>query len=113
MLWYLMLHEELRCWEQRVGAWVARCQTCHQDVWQLTFRVYRTKGTGMNPPTPFSYPIYGECYQVRCSGCGVAAMVGHPNQWAPAIGPSYVVEQQYPPMAANARYMQQAFAFFR
>jgi hypothetical protein len=113
MLWFMLLHEELRCWEQRLGAWVARCQTCNQDVWQLTIHIWRTKGTGLQPATPFSFPIYGEAYQVRCSGCGAARMVGHPNTWAPSIGGGYVVEQHYPPMAANARYLQVAFPFIR
>ena len=27
MLW-LLLSEELRCWERRIGAWVCRCQMC-------------------------------------------------------------------------------------
>lgn len=112
MLWFLLLNEELRAWEQRVGAWRARCQTCQQDAWQLTFRIWRTKGSGLQPATPWGY-AYGEAYQVRCSGCGVAAMVGHPNQWVPPLGNAFVWENQYPPTQANARYMQMVFPFLR
>jgi hypothetical protein len=112
MLWYMLLHEELRVWEQRVGSWVARCQTCHRDVWQLTYRIWRTKGSGLNPASPWSMPVYGEAYQVRCSGCGAAGMVGHPNQWVPPLGQAFVWEQ-YPPTQAMANYLQIAFPFFR
>ena len=62
MLWYMLMSEELRIWEQRIGAWVARCQGCRREAWQLTFRIWRTKGTGMSPPTPYGLP-YGECHQ--------------------------------------------------
>jgi hypothetical protein len=75
MLWYMLMSEELRVWEQRIGAWVAQCQGCHREGWQLTFRIWRTKGTGLSPPTPYGMP-YGECYQVRCSLCGAARPVG-------------------------------------
>jgi len=111
MLWFLLLNEELRAWEQRVGAWVARCQTCQQNCWQLTFRIWRTKGSGLNPASPFGF-AYGEAYQVRCSACGVAAMVGNPSQWVPPLGTAWQNES-YPPMMANPRYMQMVFPFFR
>lgn len=112
MLWYMLLHEELRCWEQRIGYWGARCQTCGRDCWQLTFRIWRTKGSGMNPATPYGFPVYGETYQVRCQSCGVGAMVGHPQQWVPALGASFVYEN-HAATIADARYLQQAFNYFR
>ena len=111
MLWYLLLHEELRVWEQRIGAWQAQCQACHQTAWQLTFRIWRTKGTGMQPPTPYGYP-YGEAHQVRCSGCGAATMVGHPSQWVPQIGPAYTYEN-HPPVYGTPQYVHMAFHAMR
>jgi hypothetical protein len=108
MLWYLLLAEEMRVWEQRVGYWGARCQTCHRDCWQLTFRIWRTKGTGMSPPTPFSYPTYGEAYQVRCSSCGVGAAVGHPQGWVPQLGGAFQYEN-HPATPALAQYLHLAF----
>ncbi|MBX3190854.1 MAG: hypothetical protein KF819_27905 [Labilithrix sp.] len=111
MLWFMLLHEELRAWEQRIGAWQARCQGCHRDAWQLTFRIWRTKGTAMSPATPYGM-AYGECHQVRCSGCGVATNVGHPTQWVPQIGPAYTYEN-HPPVYATPQYLQLAFPAFR
>lgn len=112
MVWLLLLSEELRVWEQRIGYWGARCQTCHQDTWQLTFRIWRTKGNGLSPATPYSYPAYGEAYQVRCNACHVSAMVGHPNQWVPQLGNAFVYEQHHA-TPANAHYLQQAFPVWR
>ena len=112
MLWLLLLSEELRIWEQRVGYWGARCQTCHRDCWQLTFRLWRTKGNGMSPPTPWSLPVYGEAYQVRCSGCGIAALVGYPQSWVPQLGGSFV-QENHPPTLASGPYIQQAVPVMR
>ena len=111
MLWYMLLSEELRVWEQRIGAWLATCQSCRRESWQLTFRVWRTKGTGMSPPTPYGFP-YGECHQVRCSGCGVATNVGHPTQWVPSIGPGYTYEN-HPPIYGTPQYVTLAFGAMR
>jgi hypothetical protein len=111
MLWLLLLSEELRIWEQRVGYWGARCQTCQRDCWQLTFRIWRTKGNGMSPPTPWSFPVYGEAFQVRCSQCGISALVGHPQSWAPQLGT--FVQENHPPTLATGTYLQQAFPVMR
>jgi hypothetical protein len=112
MLWFLLLNEELRSWQQRIGAWTSRCQMCQRDAWQLTFRIWRTKGSGLNPATPFGFPVYGEAYQIRCAACGAGTMVGHPQQWTPPLGPAFVWENHQPVQAA-ARYMQQVFPFVR
>jgi len=108
MLWYLLLSEELRVWEQRIGYWVARCQTCKRDCWQLTFRLWRTKGNGLSPPTPWTFPAFGEGYQVRCSSCGVGAMVGHPSTWVGQQAPGFV-QENHPPTPATPQYLRLAF----
>ena len=111
MLWYMLMSEELRVWEQRIGAWLATCQGCRREAWQLTFRVWRTKGTPMSPPTPYGF-AYGECHQVRCSGCGAATNVGHPSQWVPTIGPAYTHEN-HPPVYGTPQYVTIAFPAMR
>jgi hypothetical protein len=112
MLWYMLLSEELRVWEQRMGYWGARCQTCHRDCWQLTYRIWRTKGNGMSPATPWSFPPYGEAYQVRCQSCGIAAMVGHPQQWIPQLAGQFVYENHHPTVA-TPQYLNIAFPHMR
>jgi len=111
MLFYMLMSEELRVWEQRIGAWVAQCQTCKREAWQLTFRIWRTKGTGMSPPMPQGH-AYGEGHQVRCSGCGAATNVGHPTAWVPAIGRAYTHEN-HPPVHGTPQYVTIAFPAMR
>jgi hypothetical protein len=110
MLW-LLLSEELRCWERRIGCWVCRCQMCQRDGWHLTFYMWRTKGNGLNPASPQGMP-YGECYQVRCTQCGAASNVGHPQYWAPQLGPAYTTEN-YPPTMATPQYVSLGFPTYR
>ena len=107
MLWLMLMQDELRAWEQRVGCWQARCQMCQRDAWQLVFRIWRTKGNGLSSPTPWGIP-YGEGFQVRCSGCGAATNVGHPSTWVPQIGPAYQYEN-HPPVIATPQYLAMAF----
>lgn len=113
MLWYLMASEKWQVWEQRIGTWSARCQSCQQEYWQLTFRMWRTKGTPANPPTPWGPTLAGEAFQVRCSGCWTAAMVGHPQTWVPHQAPGFIHEQHHPPMMANPTYIPMAVPAFR
>jgi hypothetical protein len=112
VLWYMLLSEEMRVWEQRLGYWGARCQTCHRDCWQLTYRIWRTQGNGLSPATPWNYPHYGEAYQVRCASCGIGAMVGHPNTWIPQLGSAFVHEQHHP-TPATPHYLNIAFPVMR
>ena len=48
MLWYMLMSEELRVWEQRIGAWVAQCQGCHGIAdWKTAVpEVYRVPKLG-------------------------------------------------------------------
>jgi hypothetical protein len=113
MLLYLMAAAKWQIWEQRIGAWSARCQGCQQEAWQLTFRLWRTKGTPANPPTPWGPEMAGEAFQVRCSTCGVGAMVGHPYGWVREQAPGFVHENHYTPAVANPHYVQMAIPAFR
>ena len=111
MIWFLLLNEEFRVWEQRIGAWQAECQTCRRPGWQLVFRIWRTKGSAMNPASPYGY-AYNECYQVRCSLCGAGTMTGHPAQWVPSLGPAYTYEN-LPPVFGTPQYTSMAYAMMR
>lgn len=110
LLW--LTSEKIAVWERRIGCFNARCQGCNQEGWQLTLHMWRSRGTQMSPPTPWS-PIWGQTFQVRCSLCGVAAVVGPPELWVPQQAPGFVYEQHHPATPANPAYMALAVASMR
>ena len=111
VLWYLLLSEENKTWEQRIGCWVAACRWCQREAWQLTFRMWRTNGNGFSPATPYGAG-FAEVYQVRCAGCGAATSVAHPSQWVGAIGAAFTYEN-LPPMQAQPAYVRMAYPYGR
>ena len=94
MLYYL-LSEQRSTWEHRVGSYPLMCGACHQQSWQLVFRVYQTHGTPASPGTPYS-PVVAERFQARCNTCGAASAVSHPQTWV-ASQPGWV--QEWGPVA--------------
>jgi hypothetical protein len=92
MLWYFLLSEQFTTYEHRIGSFCVPCKLCQREAWQLTFRMYQTKGSHANPAGPYGVP-HNERFQIRCSACGAATAVHHPSTWAPALGQGFVPEQ--------------------
>ena len=80
----LLLSDAWRAWEHRIGAFHMACRYCGQPSWQLTYRMYQTKGTQMSPPGPNDWP-QNERYQVRCATCAAPTLVNHPSTWVPQL----------------------------
>lgn len=109
---FFLTSEKWALFERRIGCFQARCQTCQGEHWQLLFHMWRTRGSQISPPTPWS-PIHGQTYQVRCGGCFTPAMVGHPQEWVPFQAPNFVHEHHHPPTVADARYTTIAIPMMR
>lgn len=109
---FFLTSDKWALWERRIGYFTARCQSCHQEAFQILFHMWRTKGTQISPPTPWS-PMHGQAYQVRCNGCGVPAMVGHPQTWVPHQAPGFVQEHHHQPVPAAPLYTTLAIPAMR
>jgi hypothetical protein len=108
MLFYLLLKEDsVATYEQRIGYFVVPCPLCGQEGWQILFRLYKTRGSTMDPPSPTKMPSL-EAFQVRCSICAGASVAFHPAYWASTLGvPLY--PEAYPPTPAHPGYAYMAF----
>jgi hypothetical protein len=85
---YLLLSDDYAAWEHRVGSFFTTCPHCRQQAWQLTFRMYQTRGTMAQPPGPYDAPM-NERFQIRCATCGGATQVNHPQTWVPTLGTTF------------------------
>ncbi|MBL8609755.1 MAG: hypothetical protein JNL38_20650 [Myxococcales bacterium] len=109
MLWLMLANETtLTPWEQRVGSFWTTCPRCQQQAWQLTYRIYRTSGSGLQGPTPYGPPL-NECFQVRCATCFSASMVAHPSTWVQSIGVQFNNEN-HAPTHGTPQYIAQAYS---
>ena len=107
MLWYFLLSKEITVWEHRIGCFYLPCKLCQRDAWQLTFRLYQTEGSALSPARPDGFTMQ-ERYQIRCSACGCATTVHHPQTWAPMLGVPFQHEQG-PVMRGVPQYVALAF----
>ena len=109
MLWYFLLSKELTAWEHRIGCFFLTCKMCQKEGWQLTFRLYQTEGSALSPATPYTFAMK-ERYQIRCSLCGAATTVGHPQTWVPYLGVPFQNEQG-PVNRAVPQYVALAYMY--
>ena len=98
----LLLSDDWAAWEHRIGAFHMPCRHCAQPSWQLTFRMYQTKGTKMSPPGPNDWP-QNERFQVRCATCGAPTPVHHPSTWVQQLGVPFQ-QESYPVTSATPAY---------
>jgi hypothetical protein len=98
----LLLSESWSAWEHRIGAFFMACRNCGQPSWQLTYRMYQTKGTAMSPPGPNDWP-QNERFQLRCATCAAPTPVNHPSTWVPHLGVPFQ-QESYPVTAATPAY---------